>query len=98
MRMTRSFLIAAVLVAANAGAAAQNLRDGRYPATTGTIPPPAVGTQPAAQEWSGESGASGHPLMTAEAIRQAAADFRTCIERLWPLAARRGITRGVYQT
>jgi len=99
MRITRPFLIAAVLVAAaSADAAAQTGRDGRYPATTGTIPPPAVGTQPAAQEWSGESGASGHPLMTAEAIRAAAANFRGCIERIWPLAARRGITRNLFQT
>ncbi len=36
--------------------------------------------------------------MTAEAIRAAAANFRGCIERLWPLAARRGITRSVFQT
>jgi lytic murein transglycosylase len=44
-------------------------------------------------EWSGQSGASGHPLMTAEAIRAAAADFRNCLERLWPEAARRGVSR-----
>ena len=36
--------------------------------------------------------------MTAEAIRAAAANFRGCIERLWPAAARRGISRGVFQT
>ena len=34
--------------------------------------------------------------MTAAAIRAAAADFRGCLERLWPLAARRGIARNVY--
>lgn len=44
-------------------------------------------------DWSGQSGASGHPLMTAEAIRTAAADFRNCLERLWPEAARRGVSR-----
>ena len=44
-------------------------------------------------EWSGESGASGHPLMTADAIRQAAANFQNCLERLWPEAARRGVSR-----
>lgn len=44
-------------------------------------------------EWSGQSGASGHPLMTAEAIRAAAADFPNCLERLWPDAARRGVSR-----
>jgi membrane-bound lytic murein transglycosylase B len=83
MRKTRPTLIAAVLAAATiGGAAAQNAREDRYPATTGTIPPGAVGAQSGAQEWTGESGASGHPLMTAEAIRQAAANFRGCIEHL----------------
>jgi membrane-bound lytic murein transglycosylase B len=99
MRMTRPTLIAAILAAAAiGGAAAQDARDDRFPGTTGTIPPAASGTQSGAQEWSGESGASGHPLMTAEAIRAAAVNFHTCIERLWPLAARRNISRSVFQT
>src|SRR5665647_1736162 len=99
MRITGYFLIAAVLATAViGGASAQNTRADRSPATTGTIPPAAVGLQAGLQEWTGESGASGHPLMTAEAIRHAAANFRPCLERLWPLAARRGITRGVFQT
>jgi membrane-bound lytic murein transglycosylase B len=95
MRILHGYVIAAIMVAAVAGtAAAQNARENRYPATTGTIPPAAAG----AQEWSGESGASGHPLMTADAIHQAAANFRGCIERMWPSAARRGISRNVFQT
>ena len=98
MRTIRAILIAAVLLAAASGTVMAQTARGGIPATTGTIPPVAPGAQPAVQEWSGESGASGHPLMTAEAIRAAAANFRTCIERLWPLAARRGIARGVYQT
>jgi lytic murein transglycosylase len=49
------------------------------PATTGPLP------------WSGEDGASGHPLMTASAIRQAAANFNNCVAGMWPDAARRGI-------
>ena len=40
------------------------------------------------REWSGEAGASGHPLMTVDAIRAAAADFPNCIARMWPDAAR----------
>src|ERR1700730_13038703 len=32
----------------------------------------------AAPPWSGEDGACGHPLMTASAIRQAAANFDNC--------------------
>ena len=99
MRMTRTTLIAAVLAAATiSGAAAQYARDDRYPGTTGTIPPAATGAQSGVQEWSGESGGSGHPLMTAEAIRAAAANFRGCIERIWPAAARRGISRNVFET
>ena len=50
------------------------------PGTTGPLP------------WSGEDGASGHPLMTAGAIRQAAANFDNCVAGMWPDAARRGVT------
>lgn len=57
----------------------------------GAVAQPAGTSNP--PEWSGQSGASGHPLMTAEAIRAAAADFRNCLERLWPEAARRGVSR-----
>jgi lytic murein transglycosylase len=45
------------------------------------------------KEWSGEDGASGHPLMTAQAIREAAANFDACVAGLWPEAARRGISQ-----
>jgi lytic murein transglycosylase len=34
--------------------------------------------------------------MTAQAIRAAAADFQGCLQRLWPLAARHGVSRNVY--
>ena len=51
----------------------------------------------AAPVWSGESGASGHPLMSAEAIRAAAANFHGCLERLWPAAARRHISRATFE-
>jgi membrane-bound lytic murein transglycosylase B len=51
----------------------------------------------ATPEWSGQSGSSGHPLMTAEAIRAAAANFGTCLENLWPEAARRGVTRATFE-
>jgi lytic murein transglycosylase len=47
-------------------------------------------------EWSGEDGASGHPLMRAQAIRIAAANFRSCIDRMWALAARRGVSRATF--
>ncbi|MET0278444.1 MAG: lytic murein transglycosylase [Pseudorhodoplanes sp.] len=49
-------------------------------------------------EWSGESGGSGHPLMQADAIRLSAANFRSCLQGLYPAAAKRGISRAVYDT
>ena len=61
-------------------------------ATTGALPPPA-----AAPEWSKESGSSGHPEMTAAAIRAAAADFRGCLAGLWPQAERRGVTHAAFE-
>ena len=59
--------------------------------TTGTVPPKS-------SDWSGQSGASGHPLMTADAIRAAAANFTTCLEGLWPDAARRGVARKLFES
>ncbi len=56
------------------------------PATGGGAPP-----------WSGEDGASGHPLMTAGAIREAAANFSTCVASMWPDAARRNISQESFQ-
>src|SRR4030088_1430425 len=65
----------------NAGAPAQ-------PQTT-----PGTGAPP----WSGEDGASGHPLMTASAIRAAAANFEACVASMWPDAAPRNITRANFE-
>ena len=56
-------------------------------------PAPKQPASSAALPWSGEDGASGHPLMTANAIRQAAANFPNCVAAMWPDAARRHITR-----
>jgi membrane-bound lytic murein transglycosylase B len=56
------------------------------PGSNGPVPNGAV-------PWSGEDGASGHPLMTADAIRQAASNFDNCIAGLWPDAARRNISQ-----
>ena len=67
--------------------------------TTGTVDPGPAATPstPGTPEWSGEPGASGHPAMTAEAIRAAAANFPQCLESLWPLAARRKVSREVFE-
>lgn len=63
--------------------------------------PSATAPVPAAREgvpkWSGQSGASGDPRMSADAIRAAAADFPDCIAALWPQAERRGISLAAYQ-
>jgi lytic murein transglycosylase len=69
--------------------------------TTGSVSsgaplPPAAAPPGSPPEWSGESGASGHPLMTAEAIQAAAAQFHVCLESLWPEAQRRGVPRAVF--
>jgi membrane-bound lytic murein transglycosylase B len=61
---------------------------------------PALAQNPAPSQapppWSGESGASGHPLMQASAIRAAAANFRNCLEEIWPLAQRRNVPRALF--
>jgi lytic murein transglycosylase len=95
MRSILRYLIAGVLLAAAGGAMAQS-REDRYPAVTGTIPRVAVMPSAPAPEWSGLSGASGDPRMTADAIRAAAANFHECLERLWPAAARRGVSRETF--
>jgi membrane-bound lytic murein transglycosylase B len=51
----------------------------------------------AAPGWSGEDGASGHPLMTAAAIRDAANNFDACVAGMWPDAARRGVSEDNYR-
>jgi membrane-bound lytic murein transglycosylase B len=86
-------IIAGLFAAGNVGA--QETREGRYPITTGALSQP---SRQQATQWSGESGSSGHPLMAAGAIRAAAANFHSCIEHLWPAAARRGVSRNVFTT
>ena len=90
MRWLRFVVITGVFAAAGGIAGAQ---DSRSPTTTGALPQP---TPQQTMEWSGQSGASGHPLMTAEAIRASAANFHSCIQRFWPAAAKRGISRNAF--
>jgi lytic murein transglycosylase len=69
------------------------------PWSTGAVAPQAPLEKPAyAADWSGQPGSSGHPLMTTEAILTAAANFRSCLEGLWPDAAKRGVTRATFDT
>jgi membrane-bound lytic murein transglycosylase B len=92
MSKTCSWLIAAVLMAAATGIAVA-----QGGGATGAIPPAAPGAQPSAPPWSGKSGGSGDPRMSAEAIRADAANFHNCLERLWPQAARRHVSRAIFQ-
>jgi peptidoglycan lytic transglycosylase B len=95
-------LAAAFLAVATAGQAAAQQSDNWL---TRLFQPPSQGSVPAAPSdatsggtgWSGQSGASGNALMTADAIRAAAADFNNCIERLWPEAGRRGVSRATFE-
>lgn len=98
-RRSRKPLWLALLVgfAPNAGCSIGG--DGFAPVVTASVgAAPVTGVRRAqpGPEWSGESGASGHPLMAADAIRVAAADFPRCLERLRPLAERRGVSRATY--
>jgi membrane-bound lytic murein transglycosylase B len=89
--------VAGTLIAATGGAAGQFFGLGApapAPAATSAAPSQKPTGTP---EWSGQPGSSGHPLMTAEAILAAAANFGTCLENLWPEAARRGLTRATFE-
>jgi membrane-bound lytic murein transglycosylase B len=66
---------------------------------SGSAPQPQAtpGPDGAPPPWSGEDGASGHPLMTASAIRQAAANFQNCVAAMWPDAARRHVSQANFE-
>src|SRR6266404_5672500 len=68
-----------------------NIFSGSISKGGGQSPPPASNGGPS--PWSGEDGASGHPLMSANAIREAAANFDNCVVAMWPDAARRNISQ-----
>jgi len=90
----RPFVTALTLAAGLALAGAAAAQERRVDATG------SIGTNAYARAtpgWSGESGASGNPAMSAEAIRADAANFRGCIEGLWPLAARRHVPRRTFE-
>jgi lytic murein transglycosylase len=70
-----------------------NLFTGAFAKGTPAGPQTQQPTQGGLVPWSGEDGASGHPLMTASAIRDAAANFDSCVAGMWPDAARRDISQ-----
>jgi membrane-bound lytic murein transglycosylase B len=67
------------------------------PTTPAAPMQPAPGSASAPLPWTGEDGASGHPLMTASAIGEAAANFDNCVASMWPDAARRNISQASFQ-
>jgi membrane-bound lytic murein transglycosylase B len=67
------------------------------PSAQSSVPAQAQTQGGAVREWSGQSGASRHPLMTADAIRAAAADFGNCIAGIEPLAEQRGVSRAAFE-
>jgi lytic murein transglycosylase len=91
--------IAGALSGASAPAAAQ-IVEKLFPFLAPSQPaaPAPAPNSSGAPEWSGQSGSSGHALMTADAILAAAANFNTCLEGLWPDAARRGVSRETFET
>src|SRR6187551_2302579 len=95
MRFVKHALCALVPLAALTGAA--TAQDDRFPnllnIITGSVP-----QQTQSDRWSGQPGASGHPLMQPDQILAAVADFKNCLERMWPDAARRGISRASFDT
>src|SRR5215510_13260986 len=92
-------LALAVTLLSQDGAFAQSSSDGVSNFLNNLFAPKPDAQQPqapgpgGAPAWSGEDGASGHPLMTASAIREAAANFNNCVAGMWPDAARRNISR-----
>ncbi|MGY3424818.1 membrane-bound lytic murein transglycosylase B [Bradyrhizobium sp. F1.13.4] len=99
-----TMIAVALLFPLPAGAQAQNglsnlfggIFSGPNPAPSQAAPGPS-GVQTGVQPWTGEDGASGHPLMTAAAIREAAGNFNNCVAAMWPDAARRNITQENFQ-
>jgi membrane-bound lytic murein transglycosylase B len=91
-----AFLLAGETRAQSSGGGLSNLFGGLFsgPKSDNQPQPQAA---PGSTPWSGEDGASGHPLMTAAAIRQAAANFDNCVASMWPDAARRNITQDHFQ-
>ena len=81
--MGKQYLFAAVLLASlSSTAVAQERRAELYTGTITTRSLPSEG--------------SGDPLMGEEAIASAAANFQSCLAGLWPEAARRGVSRPVF--
>jgi membrane-bound lytic murein transglycosylase B len=96
--MLRLAAVSVIVAGLAGGARAQDKPDNWLtrlfqPPANASVPTPSGGPD----DWSGQSGASGDPSMTADAIRAAAADFGNCVEALWPDAAQRGVSRANFE-
>ena len=108
LRIAAAALMSGALVGLAGSASAQSRDDrnaqsqGLFTGSIGSFRlfggPSAPAAPPSKDDWSGESGSSGHPLMQADAIRAAAANFDNCLAGYWPDAARRGVTRATFET
>ena len=105
LRIVAAALMSGVLLGVAGPASAQSRDTQSQGLFTGSIGgfrlfggPPAPPAPVSKDDWSGESGSSGHPLMQADAIRAAAANFDNCLAGYWPDAARRGVTRATFET
>lgn len=99
MRVSRRWMywsvsLSAGLIAASLQAGCAQIVADSGPAATSSVGPTAYA--PDTSGWSGQSGASGHPDMQAQAIQAAAANFSRCVESLYPLAAKRGVSRATF--
>src|SRR5262245_28345765 len=94
--LTALGLTAAALIASADPAAAQSFDIRLLFSSPSKATPPQEPASQTPREWTGEDGASGHPLMRASAIRAAAANFRQCLDEIWPLAQRRNVPRPVF--
>jgi len=104
-QLTRALLVAAAVATAalgpgvaraQGGGGLSSLFGGLFSGQKADAPAQAPGGN-GPVPWSGQDGASGHPLMTADAIRQAAANFGNCVAGMWPDAARRNISQDSFQ-
>ena len=102
-RLTRTALATALGATLASAALAQSgpldlLNRLSAPAQAPVATPPAASPQaaPAPLPWSGEDGGSGHPLMTAAAIRASAINFNACVAEMWSEAAKRNISRSSF--
>src|SRR5688572_6215892 len=98
LALAATLLSPAAVSAQSSGDGISNFLGNIFTPKPGNAQQPQAAPAPGAPlPWTGEDGASGHPLMTAGAIREAAANFNNCVAGMWPDAARRGVSQESFQ-